>query len=1077
MKKLLHAFCTIGEYALTGFVFQLLFINLIVAAPGNFGETDINGTFDHAWVENLFPVQASNEDVKVTGTVVDNTGVPIPGVTVSVPETTIGTATDLDGKYALSVPEGSILVFSFIGFETQRIPVGDQSVINVTLNEDMTSLEEVVVVGYGTQKRVNLTGAVSQVSSEVLADRPITNLGQGLQGMVPNLNVNVNSGAPGRGASFNVRGMTSINGGEPLILVDGVVMDVNLINPNDIETISVLKDAASSAIYGARAAYGVILITTKEGNRSGKTVVNFSSNFSMNKPTSRPEYMSSMEYANWMNAANTTTNGYNYFDDETMQHIRAYYEDPVNNEPFFHHSNDPSNMWRYSGNTDWTEVMLKDSYPIHNYNLNISGGNERLSYYTSVGVLQQKGLLKWFDEAYNRFNILQNIKYNINSWLEVGMKATLNVSNQNNIPDNKWGSFANLDNLYMAGDSRPIMPVYHPDGNFAGYSGNGYFTNMPAFLSQGGDRVNKTNDAWITGTLKLTPMDGFIVNMDYTYNYYNRTATHHMKEYWDYDANGPATLFPHTTPNWVRKDEQDDRYYALNIFAEYERNFDNHYLKAMVGYNQEEKQYNSFWVRRSNLISNEIPYISVASGERNGGDAAGEWVIRGGFFRLNYTFDDRYLVEVNGRYDGSSRFPSEDRFQFYPSFSAGWRISNESFWQPLENIFDEFKIRGSYGSLGNQAAVSGNYYPYIASYGTGEVAYLLNGQKPIAVYPSGLVSPTLTWETVNQSDIGIDFSMLQDRLSGTLDWYQRDTKDMLTKSKTMPAILGADEPQTNAADLRTKGWEMMVSWNDRLNDKFNYKVDLLFSDYTAEITQFDNPNGVISDYYVGQQIGEIWGFETEGLFQTDDEVENYDQSEVVGHQLLAGDLKFKDLDGEEGITRGSQTLSDHGDLSIIGNSSPRYSYGVRLNADWVNFDMSLFLQGVGQRDFYPGSTFMYAHYSSEWAVPQKFNTDYWSPENPDAYFPRPRLNGGEIGLAQTRYLQNGSYLRLKLLSFGYSLPQEIMDRVNVDRLRIYFSAQNLFEFTKVESIFDPESDRVNMYPLNRSYSLGLNLTF
>jgi len=1061
MEKQLQMLQLFWLYPRMILVVQLLFLSFIVPAP-------VNG---HA----LF--FQTKVDIIITGVVLDKGGIPLPGVTVSVEGLNIGTATGLDGQYSIAVPEGSTLVFSFIGFESQRILVENQSEINITLFEDTAALDEVVVIGYGTQKRVNLTGAVSQVSSEVLANRPITNLGQGLQGMVPNLNVNVNSGAPGRGSSFNIRGTTSINGGDPLILVDGVVMDVNLINPEDIETISVLKDAASSAIYGARAAYGVILITTKDGKRSGNTVISFNSNLSLNKPTARPDYMNSMEYANWMNAANTTTNGFNYFDDETMEHIQAFYDDPENNAPVFRHSNDPSNMWRYSGNTDWTEVMLKDQYAINNYNLNISGGSDKLNYYTSAGMLKQNGLMKWFDEKYERFNILQNIEYNLNPWLEVGMKLTLNVSDQKAIPENKHGSFANLDNLYMAGDSRPIMPVYHPDGHFAGYSGNGYFTNMPAFLSQGGDRSHKTNDAWVTSTIRLTPFTGFAVNADYTYNYYNATRTHVMNEYWDYDALGPATLFPHTTPNWVRKDEQDDRYYALNIFAEYEKDFGNHYFKSMVGFNQEEKQFNSFWVRRSNLISNEIPYISVASGERNGGDAASDWAIRGGFFRLNYTYNDRYLLEINGRYDGSTRFPSEDRFQFYPSFSAGWRISNESFWGSLGNVFDEFKIRGSYGSLGNQSAVDGNYYPYIASYGTGEVSYLINGEKPIAVYPSGLVSPSLTWETVNQTDIGLDFSMIANRLTGTLDWYQRDTKNMLTRSKTMPAILGANEPQANAADLRTKGFEVQLSWKDQLSNKLNYGIDLLFSDYTSEITKFDNPNGIISDYYIGKKIGEIWGFETEGLFETDDEASDYDQSQIVGHNLLAGDIKFKDLDGKPGITRGSQTLSDHGDLRIIGNSTPRYSYGVRLNADYTNFDFSLFLQGVGQRDFYPGNTFMYAHYSSEWAVPQKFNMDYWSPENPDAYFPRPRLNGGEIGNAQTRYLQNGAYMRLKLLSVGYSLPPSLLQRIKVERLRIYFSGQNLFEFTQVESIFDPESNRVNMYPLNRSYSLGINLSF
>ncbi|SDN00735.1 TonB-dependent receptor [Kriegella aquimaris] len=1014
----------------------------------------------------------------IIGTIADSKGIPLPGANIIEKGTTNGVTADFDGNFSISVQdENAVLIVSYIGFATKEVSLIGQTSISVILEESTSGLEEVVVVGYGTQKKVNLTGAVSQISSEVLEDRPITNLGQGLQGIIPNLNINLNSGAPGRGASFNIRGTTSINGGEPLILVDGVEMDVNLINPEDIETVSVLKDAASSSIYGARAAYGVILITTKLGKKTDKPTISFSTNVSLNKPTGRPEYMNSMEYANWMNAANTNTNGSNYFDDETMERIEAYYNNPEQNEAVFHHSVDPSNLWRYNGNTNWTEVMLKDHYPINNYNLSISGGGDKVSYYTSLGLLHQKGLMKWFDEDYKRINILQNVKYKINSWLEVGMKATFNIADQNDIPDNKRGSFSNADNLYMAQDSRPIMPVYHPDGNFAGYSGNGYFTNMPAFLSQGGNREYKTNDAWVTGSLRLTPIDGLSINMNYTYNYFNKTNVHDLKEYWDYDAAGPAVLFPHTTPNWVRKDEEGNRYSALNIYSDYEKEFGSHYLKAMIGFNQEEKQFDSFWVRRADLISNDIPYISTASGEWAGGDSGNELAIRGGFFRLNYSFANKYLLEVNGRYDGSSRFPSEDRFRFFPSFSAGWRISNESFWGELKNTVDEFKIRGSYGSLGNQSALDGNYYPYIATYGTGQVNYLLNGEKPVTVYAPGLVSPSLTWETVSQLDFGFDFSMLKNRLSGTFDWYQRDTKDMLTKSKTQPAVLGTGEPQTNAADLSTKGWELFLSWKDQIGEELTYGVNFSFSDYSSEIKKYDNPNGVLADYYVGQKLGEIWGFETEGLFQSDQEAQNYDQSEVVSHAPLAGDLKFKDLDGVPGITRGSQTLSDHGDLKVIGNSTPRYSYGIQLNSQWRNFDFSLFLQGVGKRDFYPGNTFFYAHYSSQWSVPQKFNTDYWTQDNINAYFPRPRLNGSEIGIAQSRYLQNGSYLRGKLVSVGYNFPKAWLEKIFVERLRVYYSGQNLFEFTKVESIFDPESNRVNMYPLNRTHSFGLDISF
>ncbi|GAA5219961.1 TonB-dependent receptor [Membranihabitans marinus] len=1017
--------------------------------------------------------------VNVTGTVTDQRGEPLIGVNVIVKGSEKGTATDFNGKFTIEdVDEQAILLVSYIGFQSKEIALNGKTNLSITLIEDSQTLDEVVVVGFGTQKKENLTGAVSQVTSEVLESRPITNLGQGLQGVIPNLNVNVNSGAPGRGSSFNIRGTTSINGGNPLILVDGVVKDINLINPDDIASISVLKDAASAAIYGARAAYGVILITTKAGTASEKPVIGFSSNWSFNRPTAKPEYMNSLEYANWMNAANTTTNGSNYFDDETMQHIQAYFENPQSNEPVFHHSNDPSNLYRYNANTDWTDVMLKDSYPISKYNLSISGGGDKMTYYSSIGLLNQKGLMKWFDEDFNRYNFVQNLNYDVNPWIEVGLKASLNITEQTDIPDNKRGSFSNVDNLYMAGDSRPIMPIYHPDGHFAGYSGNGYFTNMPAFLTQGGDRKYKTNDIWVTGLAKLTPLEGLSLNLDYTINYFNRNNIHTLKEYWDFDATGPATLFPHTTPNWISKEDHNDKYIAINMYADYEKNWnDIHYFKAMVGYNQEEKQFNSFWVRRANLLSNEIPFIDVAIGERNGGDAANEWAIRGGFFRMNYSFSNRYLIEVNGRYDGSSRFPKDDRFKFYPSLSLGWRLSSENFWSSLKPVLEEFKIRASVGSLGNQSSVGNDYYPYIASYNTGQVNYLLNGERPATVFAPGLVSPTLTWETVEQTDIGVDLETLNGRLTTTFDWYVRKTKDMLTKSKTRPAILGVSEPQANAADLETKGWELMVSWKDYINKDFSYDVGFMLSDYVAEITKFDNPDGVLSDYYVGQTLGEIWGLTTAGLFVSDEEAQSYNQSEIVGHNQLAGDIKFEDLDGDGKISRGGQTLDDHGDLSIIGNSNPRYAYGFRVDVSWKNFNFGTFFQGIAQRDFYPSGTFFYSHYTSQWAVPQSFNTDYWTVDNTDAYFPRPRLNGREITTAQTRYLQNGSYLRCKQITLGYNIPQEILNRIKVERCNVYLTGQNLFEFTQVQSVLDPESNRVNMYPLNRAVSVGLNLSF
>jgi TonB-linked SusC/RagA family outer membrane protein len=1015
--------------------------------------------------------------VEVKGKVVDEAGNPMEGVSIKVKGQNLGVTTGADGYFSIAVDNKAVLEITMIGYESIEVPVNGRSLLdNIVLKIAASGLNEVVVVGYGTQKKVNLTGAVVQVNSKVLEDRPITNLGQGLQGVVANLNISPGSGAPGRGVTFNIRGNTSINGGGPLVLVNGVQMDPNLINPADVESISVLKDAASAAIYGARAAYGVILITTKGGKRNQKPSVALSMNVATNKPTVIPEYMNSMEYATYMNEGFETTNGRPYFDEETMTHIQNYFNDPKNNLPVFHHSSDAENFYRYNGNTNWTKELLKDNYPMQQYNASITGGGDKVTYYTSLGYFNQKGISKPGNENFDRYNFVQNINYDANKWLNLSVRAVLNSNVNKMNPQNKWNSF-NSDNMYIAGDSRPLMPVYHPDGHYAGYSGNGYFTNMVAYLTQGGYQKSSSNDLWLTGAIKITPLPAWTINVDYTFNKYYGTYLNVMKEYWDYDALGPAVLFPHTTPNAVTHRSYDNRYTAFNAYSEYEKTFaQKHYTKLMVGFNQEYSGISSFDAQRQKLISNDIPYMSVAYGDRVVNDAASEYAIRGAFARLNYTYDNRYLLELNGRYDGSSRFPSNDRFAFFPSASVGWRISNEEFFSGLSNLFQELKFRASYGNLGNQSITA--YYPYIATYSTSEIAYLLNGEKPMSVLAPGLVSPTLTWEKVSQYNFGLDFVMLNGRLNGSFDLYRRDTKDMLTKSRALPAVLATSEPQANAANMKTNGYEVTLNWSDKLSNGIKYGLGLIFADAQSVITKYDNPNKILSDYYVGQKLGEIWGFTTEGLFQSDAEAATLDQSQIAGHQFLAGDIKFRDLNKDGKITRGSQTLDDHGDRTVIGNSTPRYSYGFRGNIEWKGFDLDIFLQGIGKRQLnISNRTYFLNHYNSEWAVPQKINTDYWTPENTGAYFPRPRVGGApEINEAQTRFLQNAAYLRLKQLTLGYNIPQRVTEKIGIQRIRLYLSGNNIGEATKMLKIFDPEESSTDMYPLTRSYSFGANIT-
>lgn len=1024
---------------------------------------------------------APQQSSTIRGKVIDTNGDPVIGANIVEKGTTNGTTTDVEGNFSINAKSGSTLVITFIGYVREEVKANAGRRMEIILQEDSETLEEVVVVGYGTMKKADLTGSVATVGSEVIEDRPLTNLGAGLQGAIANLNITSSSGAPGTGSSFNIRGTTNLSGGGPLVLVDGIEMDPNLINPQDVKDVTVLKDAASASIYGARAAFGVILITTKTGFVSQKPVVSLSANYSINVPTVHANYMNSMEYTQWMNDANTTSNGSNYFDDITMEHVRNYYNDPVNNLPVFHHPDDAASKYRYCGNTDWYEALNKKSYPMQQYNISVQGGSETAKYMTSAGMFQQDGISKWTDEDYKRFNVLQHVNYKVNNWLQVGLRATLSMVKMNTGPQNKYGS--NSLGATIPGDSRPLMPVYHPDGHFAGYCGDGYFTNQAAWLSQGGSAEMRNNNMYATAFAKLNPFEGLEINFDYTYNYYNYSFKNHVREYIDYDADGnQGSIFPHTSPNQVSYNKRESQYDVFNAYATYKKKINKvHALEGMIGFNQENATYKGVGLSRNNLIANDIPFLNLATGDRSTSDYMNQWAIRGAFFRLFYAYDDKYLVQVNGRYDGSSRFPKDDRFAFFPTFSLGWRLSQEKLWKPIAHIVNDFKIRGSYGALGNQVLLqSGNdmYYPYISTYTTGEVGYLFSDEKQMGVYAPGLVSDQLTWETVKQWDLGFNFSMFDSKLTGEFDYYVRTTEDMLTKSKTLPSILGVSEPQMNAADLRTSGWEVALTWKSALQNGLAYSATLSLSDYQAEITKYDNPTKNLSDnYYEGKKLGEIWGFVTDGLFQSDEEASSWNQSKIVGYTQYAGDIKFADLNGDGEVTRGENTVNNSGDLKIIGNETPRYNFGIRGTAEYKGFDFTLFFQGTMKRDIIPSKTFYLSHYTSEWSVPQKMNYDYWREDNRDAFFPRARMNGSAVNENQTRFMLNGAYIRCKQLALGYTIPKYITEKAKISKLRVYFNADNLFEFSGMPDTFDPELATVNAYPFIRSFSFGANLTF
>lgn len=1013
-------------------------------------------------------------DRSISGIVRDENGEGLPGVNVLIKGSQTGTVTNGLGEFELSVPGSeSILVFSFVGYETQEVLVGDQSQFSITLNVDTKALEEIVVVGYGEQKKINLTGAVATVGSEVIQSRPVGNLGQALQGTIANLNISQTSGALGSGSSFNIRGNTSINGGGPLILVNNIPMDINQINPNDIESVTVLKDAASAAIYGARAAFGVILITTKSGRKDTKPQVSLSMNYSINKPVVKFETMDVMERMAYMNEANIRVNGtpYYQFDEYYEAAIRAHYNDPSQPNVFIHPNSSP-NQWSFAANTNWPKETLRDSYPMQQYNATVSGGSDRFDYYTSLGYFNAKGIPKHFDERFERYNIMSNLNYDLAKWLRVGAKLAINTSKKKFPPNDASNNFDEHRNMFQV-HQWPNWPVYLPDGN---YASSGSVPNLVQMHKEGGYRSRDVFDTWMTGLVKITPVTDLNINLDYSFNFKDTEEIDYRKRLPMFDRfGGVMGYYPYTNPSSVQRNNYNARYYVFNAYADYEKNIDKHYLKVMAGFNQENASNRFFSGKREMLIVETMPYMNLAYGERYANDSESEYAIRGAFTRLNYSFADKYLIEFNGRYDGSSKFPKSDRFAFFPSISVGWRLDNEGFFSGLQDIFNLFKIRASVGNLGNQN-VPGNY-PYIATYSAGLSGYILGGENQMAVRAPGLVSPTLTWETVTQQDIGLDLAFLNNRLTTTFDIYHRNTKNMLTRSVTLPAVLAVGEPQANAADLKTTGFDLTVDWKHNVG-QVNYGITLLLSDYTAKITRFSNPAGLISDYYVGKKLGEIWGLETGGIFQSDEEAARLDQSEINGRKREAGDLWFVDQNGDGRITRGKQTLDDHGDMKIIGNNTPRYSYGFRGNLSWKGLTFDIFLQGVAKRDMIIAGNYFVNQYNDEWSVQGKIGTDWWSPTNRDAYFPRPLITGGsDVTTAQTRYMQNAAYLRLKQLTLGYNIPQSVTQKLGIQRLQIYFSGNNLWEATKMVKIVDPEQSSAMSYPLNRAFSFGANIGF
>lgn len=1032
----------------------------------------------------------AQENKTVTGKVTDTSGKTLPGVNISVQGLNKGTITDVDGAFSIQISDlKNPLVFSYIGYETKTVIPQINKAMVVVLEESSNALDEVVVVGFGKQRKVNLTGAVSVIDNKALAERPARDAIDMLQGTTPGLNISRSSGNLESTASINIRGVATLgegSNGSPLILIDGVEGSLSGLNPQDIENISVLKDAAAASIYGSRAPFGIVLVTTKKGT-SGKVKVNYNNNFRFSSPNMWPNVVDSETFAYVVNDNSRNSGEAPFFSDEWLDRIIRY----KNGEkvPMLTQDN---GQWvnGYNGghaNENWFKRVFKSSSFAQDHNISVNGGGKDVQFYVSAALSSQEGLIKMNTDQYKRYNLMGKINATLTPYLDFEFNTRFTRENNTRpsyLTDDIWG------NILRQG--WPIMPVYDD---------NGYLFDNGASpilkLRDGGEYSKYTDTNQYQGrfTLKLLKDWNLIADMAY------RTTTAFAQNYYlptyNHDKNGNPYYSSYKTSR-VSENQYKSDYYNASVYSNYDLNINKHKIHLMAGAQVENHKERSTALSRDGLISDDVHSIDATTGIAVDGTQIDpylsggyyDWAVLGFFGRLNYNYEDRYLLEANLRYDGSSRFRANNRWILLPSFSLGWNIAQEKFWS-LEQV-EQLKLRASYGSLGNQNTKE--WYPtYVNQPNTTNGGYwLVDGKRPNISSSPALVSQSLSWERVVSYNFGLDYSMFNNRLSGSFDYYIRNTSDMVGPAPELPNVLGTDVPKQNNTDLRTYGWELSLTWKDRLfNDKLSYGITGWVADSQTKVTKYPNKSGLLSTYREGQKLGEIWGYETIGIAKTQEEMDAHLATLTNGGQWgitnnAAGDIMYRDLNGDKRITEGEKTERNPGDMRIIGNNTPRYRFGLNLDANYKGFDFRMMFEGVMKRDYYTSSQIFYPGGWIWGVMVFKEHLDYYrnDPKSPlgqnlDAYYARP-LSSSRNREVQTKYLLDASYLRCKNITLGYTLPQNwIMKSKVFSNVRLYVVGENLFTITGLTKLFDPETIDTtgqNKYPLFRTVSFGLSVT-
>lgn len=1027
------------------------------------------------------------------------------GVTVKEVGSNSGTVTDLDGNYTLKVKARANIEFSYVGYKTVIYKAGNVPAI-VKLQEDSKLIDEVVVVGFGTQKKVNLTGSVATASAKDLEARPVSSAVQALQGVIPGLNIS-NSGHGGElnaTKSINIRGNGTVgkdaNGndyasGSPLILIDGMEGDLNTVNPQDIESISVLKDAAAASIYGSRAPFGVILVTTKSG-KSGRPVINYNNSFRFNTPVKMPEMMNAWEYVNFYDQAMYNKNSTHYYTEEYRNKVRDYVEGKL--EPNDVAEAQKNGKWNYDytwGNVDWLKEYYRNSSFAQEHNASVSGGTDKFTYYLSANYLGQSGFLRYGTEHNKRYNLTGKISAKITDYVKVDYSSRYTRTDYDR-PSVLYNDFYN--NVLRR--CRPVRPVKDP---------NGYYMSDINYIEalQNGGRQEEIGDGLSQQIrLTITPLKNWNIIGELNIKTDNNWTHYDHKRIYSHMADNPENTYVATMTGPSEDKVYEYAYKSLflnpNIYTNYTLNLGKHTIAATAGMQIERQKYRNVTAQRADMISTDLPVLDLTTSSKSYGigGAVNEWANVGFFGRVNYDYEGRYLFEGNLRYDGSSRFRRENRWVVTPSFSLGWNMARENFFKSLSDYISTLKWRVSYGSLANANIY--NLYPtyQVLTVKSSNGGWPVGGAKPNTAEAPKLVSQSLTWEKIKNFNVGLDWAALNNRLTGSFDYFVRKTTDMMGPGVELPAVLGTSVPATNNTDMKTYGWELQIGWRDQIGD-LRYGVKLSLSDAQSKILRYGNPTKSLSKYIEGEKIGNIYGYTTIGIAKTDEEMQKHLESlpnggqSALGNNWAAGDIMYADLNGDGKINNGSYTLDDMGDMKKIGNSTPRYMTGINIDASYKGFDFTMFWQGVLKRDWWPGDnnmTFWGVTDGEWWSTSFKEHLDYFRTsdnvlgENLNAYYPRPVFNT-KNNKSQTRYLQNAAYMRLKNIQLGYTLPKKLVNKLMLQNLRIFVSAENLLTITSLSKTMDPETcgagyqsnSQANgtVYPLSKTVSFGLSVNF